>query len=215
MTDVIEQYAASLRRYQYHDGTGEMNMGIGMLFFAAIMWLSRMIGGWQSMLALFGGLGVLWIGTHYGTRYIRSRVVYPRSGYIKMRKRPWKWALLMLLAGLLGAATTVYFSRPVTWTLSPILAVGLLMGFACLIAALIFRSKKLIAYAAISIVLGILLQFNEPQPPPDANIFWFLLNAHSSIMQYYFVMGIIWFSGGFLTLYLYTRQTPKRNLEAE
>ncbi len=217
MTDVTKQYADSLRRYQIIDGIGDMNMGAGLLFFAVIMWLSRsdVIGGWQPMVVFFAGLGLLRAGTHFGTRFIRRRLVYPRSGYIKMRKRPWEWALMVLLAGLIGAATTAYIAKPESWVLSPILGAGLLLGLSCLIAALRFRSKKLIVYAATSIVLGILLQFIEPQAPPDVDIFWWLLAVHSSFIRYFFIMGTIWLFGGVLTLYLYTHHTPKRNLEAE
>lgn len=217
MTDVIDQYVHSPRRYQLIDGTGEMNMGVGLLFFAVIMWLSRsdVIGGWQSMVVFFAGLGMIWVVTHFGTRYIRRRLVYPRSGYIKMRKRPWEWALMVLLAGLIGAATTAYIAKPESWVLSPILGAGLLIGLSCLIAALRFRSKKLIVYAAISIVLGILLQFIEPQASPDVDRFWWLLAVHSSFIRYFFIMGIIWLFGGVLALCFYIHKTPERNLEAE
>jgi hypothetical protein len=99
--------------------------------------------------------------------------------------------------------------------LSPILAISLLIGFSALVAALRFKANKFIVYAAISVGMGILLQSIEPQAPPDADIFGWLLATRSSFIWFSLMMGVIWLIGGLLTLYLYTHHTPKHNLEAE
>jgi len=217
MTATMDQYGQSHRRYAILDGTGEMTMGLGLLFFAVFTWLSGPNGltFWRWMLVMYAGTGVLWAIAHFGTRYIRRRLVYPRSGYLKMRKRPWKLALLALLSGMISAAWVVYFVPTRSWVLSPPLAMGMLMGLAGLIAALLHHAKKFVAYAAISFGIGILLEFIEPQAPLNAEIVWRLLPLRSVAIHYFLIMGIVWLIGGVLTLYLYTHHTPECNLEAE
>jgi hypothetical protein len=110
MADVIERYIHSPQRYQLLDGTGEMTMGVFLLFWAFIMWLSGPdgIAFWKWNLVVYGGIGMLWPATHFGTRYVRRKLVYSRSGYIKMRKRPWEMTLLALLSFAIGAAVAPY-----------------------------------------------------------------------------------------------------------
>lgn len=217
MTDVIEQYAHSPHRYRLLDGTAEMSMGVFFLFWAFLMWLSgpNGVGFWNWVLVMYAGIGLLWAASHFGTRYVRRQLVYPRSGYVKMRKRPWEMALMALLSFAVAASVAAYVAKPGYWVLSPILAIGLLLGLASLGAALRFRVKKYIIYAAISVGIGILLQFTEPLSPADADIFWWLRATRSSFIWYGLVMGVIWFIGGLLTLYLYAHRTPKHNLGAE
>jgi hypothetical protein len=217
MTNIIDQYTDAPRRYQLLDGSGEMTMGVSFLFFALINWLSDPdgIGIWKWLLAFYAGPGALWALTHFGTRFIRRRLVYPRSGYLKVRKRPWELAFLALLSGVIGAGMAAYSAKPDSRTLSPILAMAFLFGIACLIAALRYRTRKFVVYAAISIAIGLLLQSFEPPVPPDTGIRGMLLILRSSAIWYFLIMGVLYLVGGALALYLYAQHNPKRDVEAE
>ena len=203
MIDTVDRYAGAHRRYGLFDGTGEMEFGIGCLFFAAIIWLSRATTvTWLWFAGMLTGIGILWAVNHFGMRYIRQRWVYARSGYVKMRKRPWALVLVMLMSAALTAALALLFAEAGSSAPSPALIHGSLIGLALLAGALLKSVKRFAIYAAVSMAIGILLQLIDP-------------NLRSGLIWYYALMGIVCLSAGILTLHFYARRTPERDTEAE
>jgi drug/metabolite transporter (DMT)-like permease len=74
---------------------------------------------------------------------------------------------------------------------------------------------KFVAYAAISIAIGVLLRLFGPQVPPEPGIHVMPLILRSSCIWYFLIMGVLYLIGGVLTLCLYIHRTPKRSLEEE
>jgi hypothetical protein len=138
----------------------------------------------------------------FGIRAIRARLVYQRSGYVRMRRRPGVMAGVGLLAGMIGALLAMYSVKAGSSRLSPPLLAGLVIGLAMLLAALRQRRWKYVAFAALSVGLGLALQFLRPTL--EAGCFW-----------YFLLMGTAYLVTGTLTLYLFVRHTPARTLEVE
>jgi hypothetical protein len=201
MTETLHQYAHSHNRYELLDGTSEIVLGLAFLFFSAGFWLSsKLTVTWQWFACWFAGLGMLWALSNVAVPYIRRKLVYPRSGYLKQRSRPWKPVLLMLSACILAVATTLFFSG-IRNSLIPLMT-SLALGAAFLGAALVKGVKKFIIYAALSVGIGLLNQFNEP-------------TFRAGLMRYYLLMGAALLIAGSWTLYSYVRHMPPQSMEAE
>jgi hypothetical protein len=197
----MDPYAHSHHQYELMDGTGEIVLGLGFLFFSAGVWLSsNQTITWQWFVFWFAGLGILWAVSRFGVQYVRSKLVYPRSGYIKQRNRPWKPVLCTLSACILAVAASLFFRRIET-SFVP-LVTSLALGAAFLTAALVKCVKKFLIYAGISVCIGLLIQFNEP-------------GLRSGLMRYYLAMGAVLLVIGSWTLCSYARHTPRQNMEAE
>jgi hypothetical protein len=57
---------------------------------------------WHSMLVFYIYLGSMCAILHFGTKAIKERITYPRTGYVEYRKRDTTW--LPIIGGLSGSA---------------------------------------------------------------------------------------------------------------
>jgi hypothetical protein len=203
MNDNITQYTRRPARYEHLDGTADLGFGIWFLAFALIGRSSKGVTTtWHWFVMVYATLGIVWAVVHFATRYIRRRLVYPRSGYVKLRKRPWLLATATAVSAVTAAALVLSFAKTQSVGLSPPLIAGLLIGLGALIGALWHRVRKLLAFAMLSVGIGFVLQFIEPTLV--SGMFW-----------YFLLMGVAFIISGVLTLYFYVRRTPPRNLDAE
>jgi hypothetical protein len=201
MTDVIDNYTRRPARYEHIDGTGDLGFGIWFLTVALLIRLSEgATVTWRWWAITYGIIGIVWAVVHFSTRYIRRRLVYPRSGYLEIRKRPWTLALVGLLAVVSAAAAALWFAKAQSSGLSAPLISGLCIGLAMLIGALRHRVRKFAAYATLSVGIGLALQFVDPT----------LVSGSS---WYFCLMGTAFIISGAPTLYLYVHRTPARSLE--
>ena len=128
------------RLYYNIDGLGDLGGGVMCLGFALILWLlmrSPADSVWHqiSVLVLFG-LALL---IRYGTKAVKTRITYPRTGFVEYRKRQtqviaaaggvlatagmamvfrqhWDISMVACLTGLaFAAAYGYYFARAVRW----------------------------------------------------------------------------------------------------
>ena len=144
----MDQVGTLLNRpklYNNIDGVGELEAGFGALSFAFFQWTlvrSPAHSAWHSMWVFYIYFGSMFAIFHYGTKAIKERITYPRTGFVEYRKRDRVWptvfaavgasaslALVMLavrrhwdlttgasLVGLLSAASYAYhFAREVRW----------------------------------------------------------------------------------------------------
>jgi hypothetical protein len=195
MSDLITEYTRKPALYEHLDGTADLGFGIFFLAWATSLRIS------QGSIAFLVASAVAGIVVHFGTRYIRRRLVYPRSGYLKPQKRPWMLAFVVLLSVAGSAGLSFWLAKPRSGP-SPPLLFGLLMGLVMLIRAVIDRTRNRVILAIVSIAIGLALQFIEPRQAPG--FFWYCL-----------LMGIAFLLSGALTLRFYILRTPPRNLETE
>jgi hypothetical protein len=92
------------RLYCNIDGLGELGGSVMCLGFALLWWLLMRApadSAWHQI-AVFGFVGLVLL-IHYGTKAIKTRMTYPRTGFVEYRKPLHTQAI----AGALGALTTV------------------------------------------------------------------------------------------------------------
>lgn len=203
MTDIIGEYTGKPARYAHLDGMDELGLGVMLLLCAVWLRLSHEATVFWRWLAISCALIVVvplvaWLGTHY----IRRRLVYPRSGYVEFRMRPWALALCVVVAMVIAAAAAWFLFESRSSRLSYPLIVGLAFGLPMLIGALRKGVPRLAVLGALSMAIGFALQFLEPATL--AGGVWYCL-----------AMGTALILSGALTLCLFVRRMPRRNLEAE
>ena len=92
------------RRYYNIDGLGELGGGVVCLDFALFLWLLMHFPAdslWhQISFFLFVGLALL---IRYGTKAVKTRITYPRTGFVEYR-RQWHTSAIAAALGALGAA---------------------------------------------------------------------------------------------------------------
>jgi ABC-type multidrug transport system permease subunit len=130
MQTIIRRFTRRAVQYEHRDGTADLAMGVWFLAFALNMRLSQgAVPMWRSAATFYGIFFAVWATVHFGTRYIRRRLVYSRSGYAEMRKRPWKMALLgAVLAAAIAALSAWYLVRTQSFAMSAPLGMGLLIS---------------------------------------------------------------------------------------
>jgi hypothetical protein len=102
----MEQIESLLKRpfaYCNIDGMGELGMGFTTLGFGLLMWLqahSPRGAVWHSVYMLFGYVGVMWLAIHYGTKAIKQRITYPRTGFVAYRKSNRMWRPMIIAFGI-------------------------------------------------------------------------------------------------------------------
>jgi hypothetical protein len=94
--------------YDNIDGVGELAMGCGMLGFGVLGWMQAHTPKeaiWHQMYAFLLYVGVMLAIIHYGSKAIKERITYPRTGFVEYRKRA-RW--LPGIAGVvIGSLTPV------------------------------------------------------------------------------------------------------------
>src|ERR1039458_8892619 len=76
--------------YYNIDGVGELGGGFTMLGFALLMWLQAHSPSgaiWHQMYAFVIYMAVMLSIIHYGSKAIKERITYPRTGFVEYRKR--------------------------------------------------------------------------------------------------------------------------------
>jgi len=110
MKDELQNYLDRPKRYENIDGTGEMAMGVMMLSFALVCYLSRaLLEGWgKNGLATFVEFILvvfipIWTFQHWGVKAIKQRFTWPRTGYVACRCSGLRWWTVLIAGVALGA----------------------------------------------------------------------------------------------------------------
>lgn len=102
----MEQIESLLKRpfaYNNIDGVGELSTGFMILGFGLLMWLqahSPRGAVWHSMYMLFGYVGAMCLAIHYGTKAVKRRITYPRTGFVAYRKSDRVWRPMIIAFGV-------------------------------------------------------------------------------------------------------------------
>jgi len=208
MADLIQPHLRPLARRP--DGTNDLTVGVWLLTFSLMVWLSQgTTVRWHWWVITYGLIAAAWAIDHFGIRAIRARLVYRRSGYVRplLRPRPWIILLIGMLVGMIVAALGAYLVKTRAHVVSASLSFGLLFGLMLLVVAVRQRSRRYMGYAVLSVAFGVVLHFLEPG--------WTQAAVASGVSWYWLLMGIAFLITGAITLYLFIRRTPLQDLEAE
>jgi len=200
------------RLYCNIDGLGELAGGAMCLGFALILWpMTHTPAGsvWERI--PFFAFVVLMVLIHYGTKAAKTRITYPRTGFVEYRKqwntsaiaavsgalaavglsvvsrRHWDVSMLAPLAGLaFAAAYGYYFARAVRWKWA--------------IAGAMALTPFVIAFFPTDVLTA--LGSDSPAAHPAR------ARLSGSILVSLMVYGTMLLVSGGISLWLYLRRTP-------
>ncbi len=209
-------------RYYNVDGMGELSIGFMSLGWVLLGWLQlRAPAGsaWHQMPAFCLYVAVMLAIVHFGPKAIKSRITYPRTGFVEYRARGQRWISLGVAAavsavisaglvmamrkewdvsiapsvmGLLLAASYIRIARAVPWKW--IVFGGLVMG------------TLVIAFLPRDLVEGFASHTSPTTaiPPRTIGTFWLTVAIY----------GVALMTSGGISFWLYLRHTqPPRDAE--
>jgi hypothetical protein len=209
--DHVGNLLARPRLYYNIDGLGELGGSVMCLGYAPLLWLlmrSPADSVWQRS-SLFAFIGLMSL-IHYGTKAVKTRITYPRTGFVEYRKRWHTAAIAAVLGALASAGLAVGFRR--SWDISMLAPLtGLIFAavygdnFARAVRwKWIFAGAMVLASFAIAVlpadVLGA-LGSESPAHPDRAKLLGTIL---LSLMAY----GTMLLISGGISFWLYLRHTP-------
>jgi hypothetical protein len=217
----------SKRPFQYYniDGVGELGIGFMLLGFGLLMWLqlhSPEHSFWHRQYTLFLFVAAMSAIIHYGSKAIKQRITYPRTGYVEYRKidtvgRP--MILGTLTSGLMSAALIVLLR--LHWDVKTLssLFIGLLFGvtYARGFARTVRWKWAVVAAIAIcSLTLAILPTDTIQSVVLHSGLPGNTLPAVAAVFLIWFLFyGSVLLASGGLSFYIYLRQTQSPSEDAQ
>jgi hypothetical protein len=219
----VDNYLERPLRYYNIDGVGELGIGFMMLGFALIGWLQLHTPStaiWHQMYAFFIYVAVMLSIIHYGSKAIKTRITYPRTGFVDYRPRDKYWIPMILgftVSALLSAGLILAVRRH--WEVStPVSLAGLLIALPYIRIARTVRWKWAIfglmaaGAAAIALLpadlLGALANhtgLTSAVPAKAAGAFWLTFTVY----------GILLIASGGISLWSYLPHTQPPAQEPE
>jgi len=199
------------KRYENIDGTGEMAVGVMMLSFALVGYLSAVLPegalGRKNGLATFEFIPVVfipvWAFQHWGVKAIKRHFTWPRTGYVAYRRVGWSWWKAIVATFVLGAvfgtgsACLMLLARRFH-----VMSVERAVYLAVLLAAYafsVFRWSREHAWKWLVLVfMGLGLLAIALVVPGG---------AVESFPPVALFLGLVWLGSGVATLYSYLRHT--------
>jgi uncharacterized membrane protein YhaH (DUF805 family) len=221
MNNELKNYMGRPKRYENIDGTGEMSMGVMMLSFALVGYLSAVLPEgalWRKNgLATFEIIPAvfvpIWAFQHWGVKAIKQHITWPRTGYVAYRRSGRSWwmtyAAVIVASAVFAAATAGVIAlarRFHAMSLERAVYLAVLLAMYALFIlrwsrehtwkwlVLIFMALGLLAIALVVPGTG-----GAVKSFPPAALF----------------LGLVWLGSGVATLYLYIRHTQPPAPEAE
>jgi hypothetical protein len=216
--DRVGNLLARPRLYHNIDGLGELGGGVMCLGYALFLWLlmrSPADSLWHQI-SVFAFVGLLFL-IPYATKAIKTRITYPRTGFVEYRKQWSTSAISGALAALMTVGLAVSFRRH--WdisTLASLAGVVFAASYSYHFAGAV-RWKWFIAgaIAVASLVTAFLpadflggLGSESPAHPDRAKLL-------GTVLLSLLVWGALLLSSGGISLWLYLRHTQAPDQEAQ
>ena len=223
----MERIEDLLRRptsYNNIDGVAELAMGfMGVAFFVLVwmQWHSSPLSLWHSIWTLFAYVGLMCVILHFGTKAIKERITYPRTGFVSYRKSKAAWAAIIAAAAAALTPLAILALRKTQMDTSiPIFLAGSLF-FTSAYAFRVAREvqwKWIIAgvMAGAAILVALL-----PTPALESvgGSFGPLHTASVRLAGACLIYSLIWsviiLASGGVSLWIYVHHTPLPKIEAE
>jgi len=202
----MKQVEQRVRRYWYTDGIAELVSGgmfllLGLYFgilgyFEEGSFVSVILQVSMVLVFIGGAFGVRWLVTN-----LKSRLTYPRTGYVEYRVKDnntRKRRLLIVISAIVISAGTMVLVKYVGELQSMVLFTGLLVG--AIFIALRGRSsglKRFYVLGGLAIFLGVILA-------------WSGLKEIYTLSLFYGLLGIAIMLSGGLVLRRYLADNPSR-----
>jgi hypothetical protein len=223
----VENIEELLRRpanYNNIDGVAELAMGfMGVAFFLLVwmQWHSSPLSLWHSIWTLFAYVGLMCAIIHFGTKAIKERITYPRTGFISYRRSKAAWATIIAApAAALTPLAIVALRKGTMDTSIPIFLAGsffLTSGYAFRVAREV-QWKWIVAgvMAGAAILVALL-----PAPALESvggssgPLYIPFVRLAGACLIYLLIWSVIILTSGGVSLWIYVHHTPLPKTEAE
>lgn len=201
----LSEVEQRVKRYWYTDGIGELIGGV-MFILLGCYFAVQQYAGENSMVSglLQASLMILLIGGmalgRWLIKLLKSRVTYPRTGYVEYHTNPQgsnrRRIIITLVAGMVTAFSLVFVKQLTSFLNLTLALTGILVG-----AILIFLQgrgaglERFYVLGGISIALGIALSLSS-------------LPEGYSLGLFYGLMGLACLISGGMVLRQYLRENP-------
>jgi hypothetical protein len=201
MNDDLEHVVQRTRQYWFSDGLVELSIGgififLGLYFFIQSILqpgsLASLIMQAGLILAIFGAI---FLGRRLVNRF-KSRLTYPRTGYVTYPKASRKLRLLIMSLVMVTMAIIVglFLTSSVTINWVPAIT-GLIVSIIWLVSAVRVGLVRFYVQSLLSLLLG-------------AGLSLLTLETYQSLAIYYSGVGLVLAISGGLTLFKYLHQSP-------
>jgi hypothetical protein len=203
MNESIADYEKRTIRYKMIDGIVEMSIATFFLAMMTFLYLNVVSTFWRPKYMPLIASGGLMVVIAWGSRTLKRRITYRRTGYVKFRRAHLKAGIAAITAAVIAAliAYGVYalnlFHKQNAFVLFP----GL--GYALLYAYATGLNRPWRWGAAVVIAIGPLV-LHSLLP----NV-WYMDTLSMNII------GATWLASGVITFWSYLRQTHSADAEAE
>jgi hypothetical protein len=220
----VESLLNRPRFYYNVDGVGELGIGFMGLSYSLYIWLgvhSSMHSIWNKPYSLFIFVAFMCVVIHYGTKAIKKRITYPRTGFVSYRKR--RSVLPALIVSVVwvvaGYGLSIVMRRHLDITTSACLVLGLILSvcYAWGIArAVRWKWFVVFALAFASITVAFLPEGNVADLADHSSVIqYFSARLVGALLLYIFVSSAIILASGAISLCIYLRNAPKPAPESE
>lgn len=204
MNDKFLDVEQRVKRYWFSDGIGELAGGGMFLLLAAYFGIPQFLGEnnlvsviLQSslVLVLIGGIfGVRWLVT-----MLKTRLTYPRTGYVEYRvdrKNALRIRTLAMAFAMAMAFLMVLLAKSIQIVDSTVLVTGIVVGVVfAILRGKSFGVQRFYFLGAISVMIGIALAFSG-------------LPNDYRLAAFYGLMGLVVMASGGWVLFRYLRENP-------
>ena len=193
-----------VKRYWYEDGIAEIAVGLVFIVLGAFFGVQGFFGEDSRVgVILQMSMIVVMLGSVFGTQWLvktlKSRLTYPRTGYVEYRakdKEMTQRRLIVVGVGLVVAIASFVLVSFVREVDSMVLVSSILVG----VIFILLRGKssgvvRFYYFGGLSFILGIALSFNSMTRLYNLGLFYGLL-------------GLVIFISGVLVLRQYLRENP-------
>ena len=206
-------------RYNNIDGTGEMTMGVMLLSFAMVGYLSTVLPEgalWRKNgIATFGFIPVVMIPImafqYWAVKAIKKHITWPRTGYVAYCRsgRPWWKAIVATFVGsaIIGAGAVCLVVLARRFHAMSLARAGYLAVLLATYAFFVFRWSRehkwkwlVVIFMALGLLaIALVVPGDVVESFPPVALF----------------LGLVWLGSGAATLYSYIRHTQPPAPEAE
>ncbi|MGP8173783.1 MAG: hypothetical protein ACLP7O_04450 [Terracidiphilus sp.] len=221
----VESLLNRPRFYHNIDGVGELGIGFMGLSYSLYMWLqvhSSVHSIWNKFYPFFIFVAIMCAVIHYGTKAIKKRITYPRTGFVSYRKHHMVLPALIVsivcsVAYGYGLSIVIRGHLDITTTTCLILGLILSACYAWGIARAV-RWKWFVvgALAFASITVAFLPESNVAALVDHSWVIqYFGARLVGALLLYFFVYSAIILASGAISFCIYLRNAPKPAPESE
>jgi hypothetical protein len=120
------------KAYYNIDGVGELGIGFMLLCYTLFKWIQAHAPQhsiWDQAWVFWIYFGLMLSIIHYGSKAIKERITYPRTGFVEYRKRDTFWRPFFIAMAVSALSVGLFLTRRAHWDMTTLaLLIGLYLA---------------------------------------------------------------------------------------